>query len=60
MEKAMKYLKLIASITALITLIIVGVNLKQMNYRVLAECIIMVICLVVLSVCAAYDFVKKN
>ncbi len=60
MEKAMKYLKLIVSVIALITLILVGVKLRQMNYHVLAECIVMVICIVVLFVCAAYDFVKKN
>jgi len=60
MEKTMKYLKLIVSVIALITLILVGVKLRQMNYHVLAECIVMVICIVVLFVCAAYDFVKKN
>lgn len=59
-EKAVKYFKLIASVAEIITLISVAIKLSQMNYHVLAECIVMVICFLVLFVCSAYDFVKKN
>ena len=59
-EKAVKYFKLIASVAEIITLISVAIKLSQMNYYVLAECIVMVICILVRFICSAYDFVKKN
>ena len=60
MKNVMKYISVIASVVAIITVIITGFKLADRNYEVATEGLIIGISLVVLFACAIYNLSRNK
>jgi hypothetical protein len=60
MKKAVKYASLIASAAGIAAVTAMGLKIAANDYEIIAECLIVGICLIVLFACAVYTIAKKD
>ena len=60
MKNVINYTSLIVSVVAIIMFIVLGIKIAHNNYNVIAEALVVGICLVGLFVCAVYNIAKKR